>query len=175
MKALTLWQPWASLVEARIKTIETRSWATSYRGPLAIHAAARRPTALDLDPIRTLTPENYRRMDVRLGGEPEDPLVYPLGLVLATCTLVDCVPMGWCHNPLAPEVPEFALAIEYGTRRAWHKVGDTAADVSDQLFLGDFRPGRWAWLLDDIEVVSPAAPARGRQQLWDWNVEPAVA
>ncbi len=38
MKALTLHQPWASLMAAGIKTIETRHWATNYRGRLAIHA-----------------------------------------------------------------------------------------------------------------------------------------
>ena len=26
MKAITLWQPWASLIAARVKTSETRSW-----------------------------------------------------------------------------------------------------------------------------------------------------
>jgi activating signal cointegrator 1 len=45
---LTLWQPWASLVALGVKTIETRSWSTKYRGPIAIHAAARRPRASDL-------------------------------------------------------------------------------------------------------------------------------
>lgn len=39
MKALTVTQPWATLVALGIKNVETRSWATSYRGPLAIHAA----------------------------------------------------------------------------------------------------------------------------------------
>lgn len=39
MKTLSLLQPWASLVVASIKTIETRSWATSYRGALLIHAS----------------------------------------------------------------------------------------------------------------------------------------
>ena len=39
MKALTLTQPWATLVAIGAKRIETRSWRTSYRGPLAIHAA----------------------------------------------------------------------------------------------------------------------------------------
>lgn len=39
MKALSLTQPWASLVVSGKKQIETRSWATSYRGPLVIHAA----------------------------------------------------------------------------------------------------------------------------------------
>lgn len=43
MKALTLTQPWASLVAMGVKTIETRSWSTRYRGPLAIHAAVAMP------------------------------------------------------------------------------------------------------------------------------------
>jgi len=41
MKAITLWQPWASLVIGGFKHFETRSWSTSYRGWLAIHAAKR--------------------------------------------------------------------------------------------------------------------------------------
>lgn len=39
MKALTMTQPWATLVAIGAKRIETRSWYTPYRGPLAIHAA----------------------------------------------------------------------------------------------------------------------------------------
>ena len=38
MKALTLYQPYASLIAVGAKTIETRSWGTSYRGGLLIHA-----------------------------------------------------------------------------------------------------------------------------------------
>ena len=41
MKALTIWQPWASLLVSGQKKYETRSWATAYRGPIAIHAAMR--------------------------------------------------------------------------------------------------------------------------------------
>ncbi len=43
MKALTLCQPWASLVALGHKRIETRCWETKYRGTLAIHAAAALP------------------------------------------------------------------------------------------------------------------------------------
>lgn len=39
MKALSLTQPWASLVVAGAKKLETRSWPTYYRGPLLIHAS----------------------------------------------------------------------------------------------------------------------------------------
>lgn len=39
MKALSLTQPYASLISIGVKGIETRSWSTSYRGSLAIHAS----------------------------------------------------------------------------------------------------------------------------------------
>lgn len=39
MKALSLLQPWASLVMMGVKTIETRCWQTPYRGELLIHAS----------------------------------------------------------------------------------------------------------------------------------------
>ena len=48
MKALTIWQPWASLIAGGAKQYETRSWATQYRGPIAIHAAARYTRKWDL-------------------------------------------------------------------------------------------------------------------------------
>lgn len=38
MKALTIHQPWAELIAKGRKRVENRGWATSYRGPLAIHA-----------------------------------------------------------------------------------------------------------------------------------------
>lgn len=38
MRALTVRQPWAELEASGAKSIEVRTWATSYRGPLAIHA-----------------------------------------------------------------------------------------------------------------------------------------
>lgn len=41
MKALSLIQPWASLIVDLRKPWETRSWDTKYRGPLAIHAGAK--------------------------------------------------------------------------------------------------------------------------------------
>lgn len=38
MKALSVRQPWASLIAGGHKTIEWRSWRTNYRGPLLICA-----------------------------------------------------------------------------------------------------------------------------------------
>ena len=39
IKAVSLWQPWASLVACGVKHHETRHWTTNYRGALAICAA----------------------------------------------------------------------------------------------------------------------------------------
>lgn len=76
-KALTVWQPWASLLAAGVKEYETRSWSTRYRGLIAIHAAKRQP---DTD---------YRRL---IGGRGNMPDPLPVGAVVALARLVDVVP-----------------------------------------------------------------------------------
>lgn len=43
MKAVSLHQPWAILLAAGVKRIETRSWPTRHRGQLAIHATKQQP------------------------------------------------------------------------------------------------------------------------------------
>ncbi len=42
MKAISIKQPWASLIAAGIKTVEVRAWPTDHRGPLLI-CSSRRP------------------------------------------------------------------------------------------------------------------------------------
>jgi len=44
MKALTIWQPWAWCIIHGGKDVENRRWPAKHRGPLAIHAAAKRDT-----------------------------------------------------------------------------------------------------------------------------------
>lgn len=75
MKALTLTQPWATLVALGIKKVETRSWSTPYRGPLLIHAA------------KTWNADDRAfAADLRAGGVlPDVPL--PLGAIIARCRL----------------------------------------------------------------------------------------
>ncbi len=41
MRALTIRQPWASLIVCGEKDVENRTWTTRYRGVLAIHAGRR--------------------------------------------------------------------------------------------------------------------------------------
>lgn len=83
IKAVTLWQPWASLVVAGYKRFETRSWSTRFRGVLAIHAAKREP-ARARNPFYHAT---FRRF-LYLAGfhRPED---LPRGAVLGTVWLRD--------------------------------------------------------------------------------------
>ncbi len=85
MKCLSVCQPWATLLALGAKRYETRSWATSYRGPIAIHAsktfkeAARR--LCEEDPFRTfLHRAGYRRTTD-----------LPLGAVIGTAELIGCV------------------------------------------------------------------------------------
>ena len=39
MKALTIHEPWSTLIMLGVKRIENRSWSTPYRGRLVIHSA----------------------------------------------------------------------------------------------------------------------------------------
>ncbi len=84
MKAITLWQPWASLVAIGAKRIETRSWATKYRGPLAIHAAQKHITIVDDLKASRLIQNTIHSRGVAIKDLPK-------GVVLATSILVDCV------------------------------------------------------------------------------------
>lgn len=83
MKAITLWQPWATLIVLGLKQYETRSWSTSYRGDLVIHAASRvpRPEEISTWIAGTLGRFNYLPLS-RL----------PLGVGLCVVRLVDVVP-----------------------------------------------------------------------------------
>jgi activating signal cointegrator 1 len=58
MKALTIYQPWATFIVHGFKHYETRSWQTQLRDRIAIHAGRRLlkdATALcEMEPFRTL-------------------------------------------------------------------------------------------------------------------------
>jgi hypothetical protein len=55
MKAISIRQPWASLIVAGVKPVENRSWRTRYRGPVLIHASSRMTRPDFDDAIRFLT------------------------------------------------------------------------------------------------------------------------
>jgi activating signal cointegrator 1 len=136
MRALSLTQPWASLVAIGAKTWETRSWQTAYRGPIAIHAAK----AFPQDARRLCLTEPFTRVLVAAGirllsGQP------PLGAVVATATLVDCVRTEVVRDSLTPEERAF----------------------------GDYGDGRWAWKFEDVARLPQPIPAKGALGLWRWE------
>ena len=80
MKALSLTQPWATLVATGRKKIETRSWRTNYRGDLVIHASRGFPRD-----CRSLC-EEYPFSEALTVA----PNALPRGVCLAVVTLADC-------------------------------------------------------------------------------------
>ncbi len=79
MKAVSVKQPWALAIASGLKTIETRTWSTDYRGPILI-VASKKPDAAQLKMAMEET-----------DGEIAEKIEY--GKALATANLVDCRPM----------------------------------------------------------------------------------
>lgn len=82
MKAISLWQPWASLWLSPRKVHETRHWPTDHRGPLCVHAAKRLVTDCgeELDEICISEFGALWRRTL------------PRGALLGTVDLIDCLP-----------------------------------------------------------------------------------
>lgn len=185
MRALTIRQPWATLIARGAKTIETRSWSTKYRGPLAIHAGQSPRTWRELDaPSLMADRVVVDAVLVELGVKDADgswPSPYeteagifvdwsldrptfPLGAVVAVAELVDVVPM--IENPL--EEPEGRFVwVDPDFVQVHDDLDDPAPRYSElENLFGDFAEGRWAWLLENVEPLEPPVPAKGRQGLW---------
>lgn len=87
MKALSIRQPWASLIISGAKDIENRTWSTTHRGPLLIHASKR--VDIDADTRGLLT-----RAEI-------DAL--PRGGIIGAVMVIDCVtssPSVWFTGPI---------------------------------------------------------------------------
>lgn len=110
MRAITLWQPWATLVAIGAKEYETRSWKTSYRGPLAIHAAL---TTKHINLAR----QNESMQTALLDAGYLITEQIPFGAVIAVVELVDCFPVEQIWHQLSEEEADFG---DYGAGRyAW--------------------------------------------------------
>ena len=149
MKFLTLYQPWASLIACGAKQIETRSWATSYRGWLGICAAKMFPL-----PARFLCGrEPFTGTLIRAGyGDPRD---LPLGavLVIVNLTCILTVTRALLAN-LSEE--ERAFGNYALGRRAWCSA-DTVRLPRPILCRG--RQGLWS----DEELAERVQLALGRK------------
>ena len=80
MKAISLLQPWATLVVLGIKTIETRSWRTSYRGRILIHASQGKAGNIFAaePPFKKYIP-NFKTL--------------PFGAIIGEATITDVIPV----------------------------------------------------------------------------------
>lgn len=113
MRAITIMQPWASLIAVRAKRYETRSWKTNYRGPLAIHSSLNFPASArqlcKCEPFASAL----------LGCE-----VIPLGCIVAICQLTSVIPTSETDTlfPTDEGWPESELIFgDFSPGRfAWH-------------------------------------------------------
>jgi hypothetical protein len=155
MKVLTLHQPYATLVALGVKTIETRGWATNVRGRIAIHAGVRPVTR---EHVGEWYVDRTRRDGSWMRRSTLDPsLRLPLGAIVATANLVDCV-------PILEDSTDSISCIELsgGSAYLWRE-GDELPErsVRNQLPYGDYEPGWFAWLLADVERLDVPVPFKG--------------
>lgn len=215
---LTLHQPWATLIALGVKTIETRSWSTKYRGPIAIHAGTKRPPMMHLPPLHpvtaggrrpprdvedahnrrtwlvidTITDDRYkgpqptgRRIPRRAqtptlfrphAGEhcvvdPEtgypETVHLPLGEIVATAELVDVLPIV-ADRPSMVDTPRGRWISARTWRVTEHRSDGvilSSIPLGGEAPFGDYRPGRWAWMLGDVRPLAEPLPFRGGQAL----------
>ena len=121
-----------------IKKIETRGWATNYRGPLVIHAAKTplsticRELGEDREYMGNLWCREYVGMPFK---------EMPLGAILCVVNVVNCV---------KTEIVE---------------VGDFLGSTEWQL--GNYEPGRFAWITDKVRTLAEPIPWKGSQGFFD--------
>lgn len=146
MKALTILQPWASLIALGEKKIETRSWYTKYRGPLAIHAG--KGSKPYYQTLANIDKSFNNALTQSKEWNPDIFETLPLGCVVATCNLVACE----------------KVFADYG-KDAQLESGHIV--YGNEYTFGDYSEGRYAWILDDIRPLGIPIPFRGQQGLWD--------
>ena len=149
IKALSLWEPWASLIAVGAKKYETRSWATTYRGPLLICAA--RGGLSDRDLMKILQQPEFQSAlwsIVPPYAAQETSIVHRAKFIFNS--------LYFGH----------AVAI-VDLVRCWKT--EHLAVMEDQKLFGDFSPGRYAWKLENVRTFQPFL-VKGRQGLFEVEV-----
>jgi len=162
IKAITLHQPWATLVAIGAKKIETRSWNTHYRGPLAIHASKtfsqEHQHLCFREPFRSILIGQYSFMaagEIYFGKHS-----FPLGAVIATCELIGVDQFGEWINEHEPMV--------------WNRGRCYFELTPQERAFGDYSIGRYGWFLGNIERLPEPIPAKGALGLWNWMAIPSA-
>ncbi len=166
MKALTVWQPWASLIAIKAKPYEFRGWKPprSIIGRrIAIHAGVR--------PVRKS--EVLELLGRLRGGDPKDnPCLKPdlaipaLERVLASLTTGGGALFGSEENPGGLPLGHVVCTAIVGEP----KRGDLCAEEFSVIAGNDSDRDEhynWGWPMQDVRALMPPIPARGSQGLWD--------
>jgi hypothetical protein len=124
MKALTVKQPWASLILAGYKDVENRSRPTKHRGPLAIHVSKRAAAGNGFELLPS--PEIFPWSHALLATSPK---YAQFGMVIGTVDVVDCI-----QDSKSP----------WAMRDHWHWVLDNARPL-DEPVPAKGRLGLWEW------------------------------
>lgn len=141
MKAITIKQPWATLIALGEKKFETRSWATKYRGELAIHASKK----IDIDACQQpAIAATLNKHGIVLTND------LPVGKIIATCNLVDCYQV---------ETDELL----------WADFTNGKTVNGFEYLFGDYTEGRYAWELSNIKMLEKPIAAKGQLSLWEWK------
>jgi activating signal cointegrator 1 len=146
MKAITIIQPWATLIAIKEKKFETRGWSTKHRGELAIHAGVRiDKEACEVPEIKAaLARHGYTADNLPIGAV--------VGIaVLRECFMVRCDLLGG------------VIALEADTRKTHFNTLDK------EYAFGWYGSGRYAWELQDVKQLLKPIPAKGQQRIWNWE------
>lgn len=160
MKALTLWQPWASLIIVGAKPIEWRHWrapASMIGQRIVIHAATRPVEKVEVFALRLRLIREGRQL---VAGETPD---QPTSMTVAPALeLLRAWSNGEVELPTGAGLGTAVL----GTPALASDLGFTLGTVgldSDRL-----EKQNWGWPLADIERWDEPVPMRGRQSFWNW-------
>jgi hypothetical protein len=141
MKALSLIQPWASLLAGGQKRIETRSWKTEYRGPVLICASKRIP-----DACKKLGAEPFFASSL-VGLGITGPERLPLGMALGVVDLVEVYPVA--DIPAELRTPRELAFGDYSPGRfGWHC-------VNARMFMQPFKVRGALGLFDIDDALIP--------------------
>jgi hypothetical protein len=156
VRGLSLWQPWASAIAVGAKRIETRSWGTSYRGPVAIHAA-KRFRLIDMCYFHASWTwcAALHSLGWEMGKDRPGPEDLPLGAFVAVAELVD----------VRPTRTFTVEEIETDRRPPGEPRGADWLKWSERQ-MGDFTLGRYGWVLENVRALPAPILYKGQMGLW---------
>lgn len=177
MKAISLWQPWASLIACGAKPFETRSWAPPREligQPIAIHAAKKidKGAAQFAEALMYGQHDNHgglaEQLEASWGGDEavDDELMANFGMAPMPVGCVVCIALLDAAFLLGEPAEGTAVPGARVVKRLTSRQMPECFTVRIDAF-GDYAPGRWAWLLRDVKPLRPPPPAKGAQGIFE--------